>query len=214
MPIGPQMATMLGWSSLRMMPISFQYIVLGLPGLLRSADDEDFEDLTRAAVLGNFNALFIVGDILSGIADGLQEKQYVGKVAGMAPYQALNELTQAYTNMQKSKTDETRQKHAERLYTRLLELGTAGKIPFYNLNRFYKNIEKAQEAENSGEIMLRLMNYSDYMINKGGEDVQIDMKWLKENQPDVYRTLKDIEAETMSGDELDSYLDEYLEIPE
>jgi len=197
-----------------MMPISFQYIVLGLPGLLRSADDEDFEDLTRAAVLGNFNALFIVGDILSGIADGLQEKQYVGKVAGMAPYQALNELTQAYTNMQKSKTDETRQKHAERLYTRLLELGTGGKIPFYNLNRFYKNIEKAQEAENSGEIMLRLMNYSDYMINKGGEDVQIDMKWLKENQPDVYRTLKDIEAETMSGDELDSYLDEYLEIPE
>ena len=196
------------------MPMSFQYIVLGLPGLLRAPDDEDYEDMIRAAALGNFNALFAVGDVLAGLADAAQEKQYVGKMAGMAYLQQANELTQAYANMQKSKNPETKQRHAERLYLRLLEMGTAGKLPFYNINRLYKNIEKAQEAGDSGEIILRLMNYSDYIISKGENDSKVDMKWLKENNPELYRTFKDLDNETMSGDALDEYLEEYLEIPE
>ncbi len=41
-------------------PMLFQYVALGFPGLLREARDEDKEELLWAAILGNINAVFII----------------------------------------------------------------------------------------------------------------------------------------------------------
>jgi uncharacterized short protein YbdD (DUF466 family) len=154
------------------MPTMFQYVVLGLPGILRKGTDEDNEDLIRAAILGNFNALFIVGDMLTGLADAIQEKAYVGKMAGIVPFQIMNELSQSYVNWQKTKDPDKKAVHRDRFLYRLGELGLAGKIPLYNIKRFVDNAQKASEADDTGEIILRMMNYSDYHITKGDLEVK------------------------------------------
>ena len=42
-------------------------------------------------------------------------------------------------------------------------------LPFYNLKQMYDNMEKASEAQTTGELVLRMLNYSDYQI-KGPEE--------------------------------------------
>ena len=54
------------------LPMFFQYVALGLPGLMKPIDDEDEEDLLRAAILGSFNSLFALGDVLNIVADTAQ----------------------------------------------------------------------------------------------------------------------------------------------
>ena len=46
------------------LPVLFQYLSAGLPGVFRAPwDEEDGEDLTRAAIIGNLNAVFLLGDM-------------------------------------------------------------------------------------------------------------------------------------------------------
>ena len=61
------------------MPVFFQYLSMGLPGLARPFRDEDDEDLLRAAVLGNINGLFLLGEVAVMIADEVQDKSWAGK---------------------------------------------------------------------------------------------------------------------------------------
>lgn len=61
------------------MPVFFQYLSMGLPGLMRPFRDEDDEDLLRAAVLGNINGLFLLGEVAVMIADEVQGKPWAGK---------------------------------------------------------------------------------------------------------------------------------------
>ena len=50
----------------------FQYVALGLPGLLRGADEEDEQDMLRAGILGAFNSMFAIGVVLNIVADTAQ----------------------------------------------------------------------------------------------------------------------------------------------
>ena len=47
------------------MPVLFQYVSMGLPGLLRGWRDDDEDDLIRAAAIGNLNGLFILGEVVT-----------------------------------------------------------------------------------------------------------------------------------------------------
>lgn len=68
------------------MPLIFQYVSLGLPGVLRPFRDDDDEDLIRAAVLGNLNALFILGEMITYFADVYQRKPWSGQVPALPFY--------------------------------------------------------------------------------------------------------------------------------
>ena len=39
--------------------------------------------MLRSIILGNFNALFIAGDLIDGLADASTEKPYADEMAGM-----------------------------------------------------------------------------------------------------------------------------------
>ena len=58
------------------MPALFQYVALGLPGMMRDRTDEDDQDMLRSIILGNLNALFIVGDMLTMGFDKLRGKPW------------------------------------------------------------------------------------------------------------------------------------------
>lgn len=57
-------------------PMAFQYIGNGLPGLLTEWDDEDWEDLQWAMIMGNFNSLFMAGDFLEVLKNVYRQKPY------------------------------------------------------------------------------------------------------------------------------------------
>ncbi len=63
---------------------------------------------------------------------------------------------------------------------RIGELALAGRIPLYNITRFYKNIEKAASASDTQEAILRLLNYSDYVIEGNERDTQSAPKTREE----------------------------------
>jgi len=42
------------------MPMLFQYVAMGLPGILRDRREGDEEDLARAAIIGNLNAFLLI----------------------------------------------------------------------------------------------------------------------------------------------------------
>jgi hypothetical protein len=163
-----------------MMPMLFQYIASGLPGLLTGWDDEDTEDMIRAAVLGNFNALFAVGDIIKGVADAAQGKPWADKVGSIPVFEVFADINKNYMKWQRTKDPEKKQEAFEKMMARIGELATLGKIPFANLNRMYKNIEKASEASDSKEVVLRLLNFSDYVIEGGESDTKSTPKTREE----------------------------------
>ena len=146
-----------------MMPALFQFVSLGLPGLLRDRSEEDDEDMLRSIILGNFNALFIAGDLISGLADAAQEKQYADDMAGIAVYDAVNEINKLYLRAQKLKDPEKKAEAMKLLNYRVIELFAGGKVPVTNIARYVENLEKASRT---GEI-LPLLNYSNYMQERG-----------------------------------------------
>ena len=62
------------------LPLIFQYVSLGLPGLFTKFEDEDADDLIRAAILGNINAYFALGDLFTTILDYAQDKPWAGEI--------------------------------------------------------------------------------------------------------------------------------------
>jgi len=130
-------------------------------------DDEDNKDLARAAILGNFNSLFIIGDILQSISNTLAGRTY-GKDVGTLPvFDAFGEINEQYLRWNRLKDPVKKEEAFMRMSTRIGELALGGKIPLYNITRFYKNLEKAGDARTSEEAILRLLNYSDYVVEGG-----------------------------------------------
>jgi len=60
------------------MPVFFQYVSMGLPGILRDPRDDDDKDLLRAAMIGNLNALFIIGELFNVAGDLFTNKPWAG----------------------------------------------------------------------------------------------------------------------------------------
>jgi len=148
------------------MPLAFQYVSMGLPGLLRDRREGDEEDLLRAIALGNINALFIIGDLTMGAVDAFQGKGYAGRQTGLVPYSRINTLSNYYKWAQMS-GPEKRGKWMFKFYVELGEVFL--RLPVGNMWRFYENIQKLDQAEDAGEAALRIMNFSDYTIEGPGD---------------------------------------------
>ncbi len=150
------------------MPLAFQYVTIGLPGIFRDRREGDEDDLKRAILLGNINALFIIGDLVMGAADMYQNKSYAGNQTGLVPYSRMNRLANLYKWAQMSSPDSgKRDKWMNKFYLELAEVFL--RLPVGNMHRFYENIKKLDSVEDPREVALRLMNFSDYIIEGPGD---------------------------------------------
>ncbi len=180
-------------------PALFQYVALGLPGLLRGKRDDDDEDMLRAMLVGNLNALFIFGEVISGVADFAQGKSYVGEsVRSLAPLMLTTRLLKLADRARNTKDPKKRKAAFEKLY---VELAATPGLPAIQIHRFIKNLDKLGEGNDAGKDLLRLLNFSDYVISgpknkkssSSGPSVQeMNAKYYKEQER------KKKQAETLS----------------
>lgn len=144
------------------MPVLFQYVSMGLPGILRNKRDEDKWDLLRAAVIGNLNGLFLLGEAVNTIGDLVTGKPWAGtqtKSLGflMIMNSLIRKLSKAINYKDKKKRDKA-------YLDFFLELSTFRGIPAPTIAKFFDNYSKLGSEEDVGKIMLRLLNYSNYQI--------------------------------------------------
>jgi hypothetical protein len=145
------------------LPMFFQWVTSGFPGILSDWDEDDDQDMLRAMIIGNLNAFFVAGDIIQGVGDLATGKSFfaeIGKNIGVIEMsRSIAKKVDRYNN---TKDPEMKAAREKELYADLL---TLLKIPAPQLLRMIKNIDKiSSENIASEELILRLLNYSEYVI--------------------------------------------------
>ena len=178
------------------MPMLFQFITNGLPGILSDWDDDDSSDLLRAAILGNLNAVIIGGQFLINIADAIQGKPWANKINSIPIIEIVNELQTKVSKVVKADTD---QKLEESSYELIQSVATAVGFPANQVKRAMNNYPKLTDSKDFGEFILRLLNYSDYQIsgpakkNTKKKKKKMTQREMKLMFPDLYEEMKEFE---------------------
>ena len=178
------------------LPVVFQYATLGLPGILSGFDEEDKEDLIRAAILGNINAFFVVGGLVSSLADYIQGKPWAGRVQSLPVINVTQNLLDYGNKALTSKKQDTRNRFTEKFLT---ELAMTGGIPAGTLLKLGRNWSDVitGKTDGAGESILKLLGYSDYVVTGGKKNKETDKKLsqlpeykeLKKTNPELYNKL-------------------------
>ena len=144
------------------LPMFFQYVALGLPGILRDWREEDDEELGMAAALGTFNSLFILGDILAGARDLYLDKPWAASFRNLPVFDQFGDLYENIQKMDKAKKDETKEKYFNRAMLNILEMGG---VPANQVLKIKDNWSKLlNEDMDFGEAVARVLDDSDYTI--------------------------------------------------
>lgn len=160
-----------------LVPMVFQWVALGLPGLLSDWDDEDEQALGRAALLGNFNALFILGDILTAVKDLVSGAPWAGEFTTLPVFEQVGLVFKDVKSFMKATDPAKKDKYMWRMINHITELTG---LPASNIHKMIKNIEALPDSKDPGEALLRLFNYSDYVIQGGDKE-------KKDKQMEAYR---------------------------
>jgi hypothetical protein len=152
-------------------PLLFRWAAIGMPGLWRSWRDDDDEELGAAAILGPFEALLIVGPLLTLAKDRILDKPWADDMPTIPIYDLTEDLVRQVNKIIKAQTsDSLSNSEADELREdALLNIsyiiaGGFG-IPAKNIDRMIRNIGEVIDGnEEPGEALLRLFNYSDYTI--------------------------------------------------
>ena len=175
------------------MPMFFQWVSAGFP--ISDWDDEDTEDMLRAAIIGNFNALFIVGELIAKTADAFQQKPWYKDFRQLAIYQQAIEML---GSLQKFVFGKNEKERSEGGYELVLNILTTRGVPVATLEKFAYNYPKLSQSEDFGEFMLRLLNYSKYQIEgrpkkQGAKKKPVSMTEMKKFYPEMYEMIKEME---------------------
>ena len=196
-----------------MLPVIFQYVASGFPGLLSTMDDDDKDDLLRAGLLGNLNAIFIIGALFDGTADLISGKPWAGAVSSLPILEqsakAIEQLAKArkYNVTPVDKNGKLRSQEsidksiagAQAQYKKALftMLGLGG-LPALQVDRLVNNlIELGAGGASPEEMILRILQFSDFAI-KSNEDREAERKGppkvkpltrseLKKYRPEMYK---------------------------
>ena len=142
------------------LPVLFQFISLGLPGVLRPLKDDDENDLIRSLLIGNLNSLFIFGQFVETIGDYMTVKPYAGKGAKtVGILTILNDIAREFDRANKLTS---KKKKAEAYKKAYLSLTTLTGLPAPTINRFIENYSEIGKDGDIGKDIARILNFSDY----------------------------------------------------
>jgi hypothetical protein len=207
------------------LPVIFQYISAGLPGVLAPWEDEDENDLIRAAALGNINGLFIIGEMFSAFGDFMTDKPWTGDETtipvlsiGLKFFAELNKGNQYnVTQFDKNGKQRTPESVAESIagqqavYKKaFFNLANAG-LPVAQLDRLVKNADKIMEGNMTAEeTILRALQFSDYAITteesrqkakkKPKKARVLTLKQLEKYNPEAFERKMEIKDKIKNSD--------------
>ena len=189
--VGTNLRTLFVYHSV--LPVFFEFISMGLPGIWADWEDEDAVDLGRAALIGNLNALFIVGDMIESIADALTDKPWTGSSKSLPPLQAAADFAKQIYKYRRT-TDP--QKKEKILFDAIIDITKYAGVPGPQLQKLRNNIKELIEGgEDPGKVILRMFNFSEYQISgrkkKTKKRTQREInKELKAMDPNLYKELQ------------------------
>mgnify|MGYP003630477803 CR=1 FL=1 len=167
------------------MPVFFQWVSSGFPGLARGWDDEDTDDIAFAAMLGNLNALFIYGKIAETIVDAAAGKPWVDKPSTIPVLGQTALLGDLYVRMKNAKSAAKQQEAFNKLMSELV--ATTG-IPAPQIKRFYENWSQLDKSKSFGDFVLKLFNFSQYAQKKKKKGGGLTKAEKKKYFPDLFDT--------------------------
>jgi len=185
------------------LPMVFQYLTLGLPGLFGDFNKDDLARLGIAGLIGNLNSLFLVGDIAVMTGDFLLGNPWAGQPQNLnAVARFASNITKELIQASKAKTEETKNKHLHKVY---IELASLTGIPVANIKKLSENYYKVAtgDVDSFEEGMLRLMNFSDYVIDK-------DKKQAEDEEKEFKKLMKELKKSNKSDEQKIS--DEFSEV--
>ena len=172
----------------------FQWVSLGFP-LGSDWDEEDTDDMMRAAIIGNFNSLFIAGDVIGMIADWAQGKPYAFNMPAIPALDMPKNVALYMDKAAKAKTPETKEKWTRKAINEGLAMFG---IPASNIQKIFNNFTKlTTEGMEPKEALLRVLQYSDYVIDgpeeKKKKKKKLTDKEMKEYFPEQYKREQELE---------------------
>ena len=188
------------------MPVTFQYMSMGMPLLLKpDLDDEDINDLARAAALGNLGALFIVGDLIKGFSDFyVGDKAYAEDIGqGLPVFELASQFNKKYARWERLKPGPLKDEALLQLVGTGLDLGG---LPGSKGFQAVTHLNKITGGKTSTDVenFMRSMGYSEYIINKNVPEINRPpanstreevREWNKKNKPPNERTRAEVEAD-------------------
>lgn len=165
------------------LPMLFQYVASGLPGLMTDWDEEDGEDLARAATLGSLNGIFVVGGLLEYIADSFQEKPWTRKGFNASPaFDAMAELGVAFKEVVSEWTEnegEFNDDVLEAVIDFSVKLDVVFGIPANRVKKMIENWQLVMDDANDftfGEKAALIAGYPPYVVTDKSTKKRKDKK--------------------------------------
>ena len=191
-----------------MLPMLVQFITNGLQGLLREPDDDDKYDMLRAALLGNFNSVFVLGQLAVIARDRFTDAPWAGELPSLPILIQANDVIdyvvkyseytgkaeELYKYADRKEREEYELKASEQMEKAVIALGEViTGIPVGNINKLSNNLQKIGESEDTGETVMRLLNYSEYTIQRGKPEEKktkgMSKRDMKMYFPEMYEDL-------------------------
>jgi len=154
------------------MPVTFQYMAMGLPGLMKDdgLDDEDINDLVRSAALGNIGAMFIVGDLVKGVSDFyIGDKAYAEDIGqGLPIFELASQFNKKYARYERLKPGPLKEAALLQLLGTGLDLGG---LPGSKGMQGVQHVLRLNDgsAMTDEERVMRYLGYSEYIISKANK---------------------------------------------
>ena len=143
-----------------LMPTIFQFVALGFPGLLRPLRDEDEDDLLRAAILGNLNALFILGEAVNMTGDLLTGKPWAGDTRTVGILEIASGIVQKIDRGLRIKDQKKRDEAFLNVY---MEVGSLTGLPLPTIKKLIENYTELDGRD--GKDLLRILGFSKYVVD-------------------------------------------------
>ncbi len=147
-------------------------------------NDEDKKELGIAALLGNLNALFIIGKVAETRKDVALGKPWAKTPSTIPILGQTSQLADLYMRAQKAKGE----KREEAMNKFMAEAIAITGIPAPQLRKFMKNFSEIGDSKSAGEFILKLFNFSEYQQKGGnkGKGLKLTKAELKRYYPELY----------------------------
>ncbi len=168
------------WQNLRTLmvyhaalPTLFTWMGMGMPSPL-DLDDDEKKELGLAALFGNLNAFFVLGELVGMGKDLLNEKPWAGKSVKNIPFLMVGlAVAQNVAKGNAAKTEETRDKYYDKAKMEVLDAATPAK----GSKKMWENLMMILEGD-VDDWRRFMLGYNDFIIKK-----QVEKKKGKKKTP-------------------------------